>query len=92
MQFAHENGLVKFGFTLILFAWRFERAFSPKASETRKHLMNTLNRFFSTLFGRMSNAAAARGLFERAATSRGLSHNEAAQLRINALALLSVVR
>ncbi len=54
--------------------------------------MNTFQRIFSTLLSLQSNAAGARSLFERAALSRGLSQNEAAQLRINALALLSVVR
>ena len=54
--------------------------------------MNTFSNIINTLFTRLSNAGAARGLLERADLSRGLSREEAAQLRYNALAMLSVVR
>jgi hypothetical protein len=54
--------------------------------------MNTLRQIFISLFNRGGQAAAARGLFERADAARGLSRGDAQELRSNALALLRVVR
>lgn len=54
--------------------------------------MNVLSQFFAALLNRRNNAPAARQLLERAAQSRGLSQDDAAQLRGNAMAVLRVVR
>lgn len=55
-------------------------------------MMTKMTQFLSTLLTRQNNGDRACGLLERAATARGLSRDDAAQLRINALAMLSVVR
>jgi hypothetical protein len=56
--------------------------------------MNRISQLFSALFGARQSASVstAQGLLERATQARGLSHYEAAQLRANAQALLSVLR
>jgi hypothetical protein len=54
--------------------------------------MNTLRQFLSQWMSANARPVEARGLLERAANARGLSQDEAAQLRSNALAMLSVVR
>lgn len=57
--------------------------------------MQTITHFFVNLFTWATPADAstpAGSLLERAAQSRGMSAGDAAQLRINALAMLSVVR
>ncbi len=54
--------------------------------------ISRLAAFFSALFNRRNNAVAARQLLERAASSKGLSQGDVAQLRANALAVLRVVR
>ncbi len=54
--------------------------------------ISQLSAFFSALLNRRNNALAARQLLERAASSRGLSQGDVAQLRANALAVLRVVR
>jgi hypothetical protein len=56
--------------------------------------MNRISQIFSALFGTKQSASvsAARGLLERATHARGQSHYEAAQLRANAQAMLSVLR
>ena len=57
--------------------------------------MKTVTHFFANLFTRENPPAEstpAGSLLERAAQSRGMSAGDAAQLRINALAMLSVVR
>jgi hypothetical protein len=60
--------------------------------------MNRVNQFFSTLLGtsqlaaQTTPASAARSLLERATRARGQSRYEAAQLRANAQAMLSVLR
>jgi hypothetical protein len=61
----------------------------------RKCSMQSIAQFFTSFFAvapQAKEAGEACSLLERAATSRGMSHDEAAQLRINALAMLSVVR
>jgi hypothetical protein len=56
--------------------------------------MNRITQFFSALSTapRTAPAITARGLLERAMHTRGQSAFEAAQLRANARALLSVLR
>lgn len=56
--------------------------------------MNLIKQLFTTLFSssRSAPAATARALLERAMQARGQSVFEAAQLRANAQALLSVLR
>lgn len=57
--------------------------------------MNRITQFVVTVFTpreRTSPAATARALYERATYARGQSHYEAAQLRANAQAMLSVLR
>jgi hypothetical protein len=54
--------------------------------------MNALTQLFANLLTRQNNSAKACSLLERAANARGLSQSDAAQLRINAMAMLSVVR
>ncbi|NJM43527.1 MAG: hypothetical protein HC858_05305 [Brachymonas sp.] len=57
--------------------------------------MQTIAQFFTNMFATPAKAAEsseACSLLERAATARGLSASDAAQLRINALAMLRVVR
>jgi hypothetical protein len=58
----------------------------------KERIMNTITTFLANLLTRRTNAMAARGLFERATTARGQSVFEMAQLRGNAMAMLSVVR
>lgn len=54
--------------------------------------IQSLNQFFAALLNRRNNALAARQLLERAATPRGMSQADAADLRGNAMAVLRVVR
>jgi hypothetical protein len=54
--------------------------------------MNTISQLITALFSQQTMPTHACSLLERAATARGLSVNEATQLRSNAMALLSVVR
>jgi hypothetical protein len=60
--------------------------------------MNRINQIFSALFGASqlaspsTSVSTARGLLERATYARGQSHYEAAQLRANAQAILSMLR
>jgi hypothetical protein len=57
--------------------------------------MQSIAHFFASFFSnsaKAEEASEACSLLERAAASRGMSDSDAAQLRINALAMLSVVR
>lgn len=57
--------------------------------------MNRIAQFLSDLLAHSSQGAyvnTARGLFERAANTRGLSRYEAAQLNSNAQVMLSILR
>jgi hypothetical protein len=56
--------------------------------------MNRISQIFSALFGTSQSASVntARSLLERATHARGQSRYEAAQLRANAQAVLSVLR
>jgi hypothetical protein len=56
--------------------------------------MNRISQLFSALFGARQSASVstAQGLLERATHARGQSRFEAAQLRANAQAMLSVLR
>jgi hypothetical protein len=60
--------------------------------------LNPISQIFSALFGTSQSApqstsvSTARGLLERATRARGQSHYEAAQLRANAQAILTVLR
>jgi hypothetical protein len=56
--------------------------------------MNRISHIFAALFGASQSASVntARGLLERATYARGQSRYEAAQLRANAQAMLSVLR
>ncbi len=75
-----------FSYSLLLLASFWKK---PIAKDTT---MKMIARFFSTLLTQQSNASNACSLLEQAANARGLSQGDAAQLRINAIALLSVVR
>jgi hypothetical protein len=67
--------------------------FIPNAAVSQgMNTMNALMTFFSALLNRRNNASAARQLLERADQARGQSRGDAAELRSNALAMLSVVR
>jgi hypothetical protein len=94
MQFVHEQRFANTGFTLILRSLSFKRMrlISKPERNLRKYTMNALKALFSALLNRGNNAPAARQLLERASQARGLSQGDAAQLRTNALAMLSVVR
>jgi hypothetical protein len=57
--------------------------------------MNRIAQFVVTVFTpreRTSPAATARNLYERSSNARGQSRYEAAQLRANAQAMLSILR
>ncbi len=58
----------------------------------KEEIMKTFTQLFTNLLTRQNNAAKACSLLERAANARGLSQGDAAQLRGNAMAMLSVVR
>lgn len=67
-----------------------------ETAHSRKKTMNTFNQsisqLFAALFDRGNNDDATQNLLERANHARGQSAGDAAELRHNALALLSVVR
>jgi hypothetical protein len=92
MQAVHSKWFVISGFTLILWVSAAEAIFIQKVASCKGHIMTTIAQFFSNLLTRQNNSAEACSLLERAATARGLSQDDATQLRINALAMLSVVR
>jgi hypothetical protein len=71
------------------------RAISQPQAVFRKCFMQSIAHFFASFFsssGQADDSSEACSLFERASLARGLSPEDAAQLRINAMAMLSVVR
>jgi hypothetical protein len=71
-------------------------SFISKQPDSREKTMNTFNQsitqLFAALFDRGNNDDTTQNLLERANHARGQSAGDAAELRHNALALLSVVR
>jgi hypothetical protein len=96
MQARHKVGFENIGLTLILESFVTQPAVClGNLGSSKEKTMKPISRLaalLSALFNRRNNAVAARQLLERAASSKGLSQGDVAQLRANALAVLRVVR